>query len=75
MTDLRIISCRDFDLSKQQLITIRKTTSSSETYPAPSFVDKKRDREESVIESPQIHIPAHKDFRQKYFQGFRKPDV
>jgi hypothetical protein len=23
--------------------------------------------------SQSIHIPAHRDFREKYFQGFKKP--
>ncbi|KXN90848.1 tRNA (guanine(10)-N2)-methyltransferase [Leucoagaricus sp. SymC.cos] len=46
-----------------QLITIRKTT--SEKYPPPTF-------SVAMDGSEEAHIPAHRDFREKYFQGFNK---
>lgn len=46
-----------------QLITIRKAT--TEHFAPPSF-----EQLDNVA-----HIPAHKDFREKYFQGFKKSDV
>ena len=46
-----------------QLVTIRKTT--SKKYPPPSF-----DPIPPVVDE-NAHIPAHKDFREKYFQGFK----
>lgn len=48
-----------------QLITIRKTT--PERYPPPTFAPA---LDESFDE--QTHTPAHKDFREKYFQRFGK---
>jgi tRNA (guanine10-N2)-methyltransferase len=48
-----------------QLITIKKT-SHAEFLP-PSF-DSVGDAEESG----DPYVPAHKDFREKYFQGFKK---
>lgn len=48
-----------------QLITIRKTT--TERYPPPTFAP--------PLDEPvdgQTHTPAHKDFREKYFQRFGK---
>ncbi|KAH9935695.1 tRNA guanosine-2'-O-methyltransferase [Fomitopsis serialis] len=48
----------------RRLITIRKTT--SERYPPPTFT--------SAADAPDdglAHTPAHKDFREKYFQGSR----
>ena len=62
-----------------QLITIRKATSQS--YPPPIFdshaAAPNRDESEEGDPSPlPVHVPAHRDFREKYFQGFRKlPDV
>lgn len=46
-----------------QLVTIRKTT--KERYPPPTFEPVIREADE------EVHIPAHKDFREKYFQGFK----
>ncbi|TEB38249.1 RNA methylase [Coprinellus micaceus] len=54
-------SLQDFGSWGRRLITIRKTTLQS--YPPPTF---EAQREES-------HTPAHKDFREKYFQGFKAP--
>lgn len=57
------------DLFCWQLITIKKTTEAQ--YPSPF----------DPLESPTVaedavrgnnHIPAHKDFREKYFKGFRR---
>lgn len=46
-----------------QLITIRKTT--AEKYPPPTFL--------TVVQEPKDgHVPAHRDFREKYFQGFAR---
>ncbi|KAG5221465.1 tRNA (guanine(10)-N2)-methyltransferase [Salix suchowensis] len=47
-----------------QLVTIKKVTSN--TYAVP-FSDNSG-RSQSAVQ----HEPAHKDFREKYFQGFRK---
>jgi tRNA (guanine10-N2)-methyltransferase len=55
---------------RPQLITLRKTTSDS--YPAPSFGNKMEMGRDTVLESAPMRVPAHRDFRQKYFQGFRK---
>ena len=54
-------------LTPPQLITIRKTT--AERYPPPMF-----DPAHAVTENVDVHVPAHKDFREKYFQGFKKSD-
>jgi tRNA (guanine10-N2)-methyltransferase len=50
----------------EKLITIKKTSSAE--YPSPSF-DSVKDAAEG---SGDMYVPAHKDFREKYFQGFRK---
>ena len=52
------------------MITIRKTT--DQKFPPPTF-----DPAHAVTENPDVdtHVPAHKDFRSKYFQGFKKGDV
>jgi len=34
-------------------------------YPPPTFLPPEKEEE---------HIPAHRDFREKYFQGFKKDD-
>ncbi|KAF9054991.1 tRNA guanosine-2'-O-methyltransferase [Hymenopellis radicata] len=51
-------SLQDFGSWGRRLVTIRKTT--KDAYPPPSF---SRD-----------YTPAHKDFREKYFRGF-KPEI
>ncbi|KAH7914105.1 tRNA guanosine-2'-O-methyltransferase [Hygrophoropsis aurantiaca] len=57
-------SLQDFGSWGRRLITIRKTSTS---YHSPPAFDN------SSPTQPDIsHIPAHKDFREKYFQGFRK---
>ena len=51
-----------------QLITIRKVT--TDKFPPPTF-----DPAHAVTDNVDAHVPAHKDFREKYFQGFRKNDT
>lgn len=50
-----------------QLVTIRKVT--SETYPPPKFEPTVNDTE---TKKEGEHVPAHRDFREKYFLGFKK---
>ncbi|OSX66131.1 hypothetical protein POSPLADRAFT_1177562 [Postia placenta MAD-698-R-SB12] len=56
-------SLQNFGSWGRRLITIRKAT--TEHFAPPSF-----EQLDNVA-----HIPAHKDFREKYFQGFKKSDV
>lgn len=58
-------SLQDFGSWGRRLVTIRKVT--SRKYPPPKF----------SIEEPveEQHIPAHQNFREKYFQGFKKIEV
>ncbi|KAJ3549722.1 hypothetical protein NM688_g5150 [Phlebia brevispora] len=58
-------SLQDFGSWGRRLITIRKVT--SEKFPPPSF-----DPAARLAEQQSSYVPAHKDFRQKYFQGFKK---
>jgi tRNA (guanine10-N2)-methyltransferase len=39
--------------------------STKEEYPAPAF---------GLQQHANKHVPAHKNFRDKYFKGFRKDD-
>lgn len=48
-----------------QLVTIRRTDNLK--YPPPTFLEPEK-------ASDTAHTPAHKDFREKYFQGFKKED-
>ncbi|KAJ3570013.1 hypothetical protein NP233_g4681 [Leucocoprinus birnbaumii] len=57
-------SLQDFGSWGRRLITIRKTT--TDKFPAPTFPTVAEAVEE------EVHIPAHRDFREKYFQGFAK---
>ncbi|KAG5639118.1 hypothetical protein H0H81_006707 [Sphagnurus paluster] len=57
-------SLQDFGSWGRRLVTIRKTT--DREYPRPSF--------EPEQPAEAGHVPAHKDFREKYFQGFKKDD-
>ncbi|KAJ8516074.1 hypothetical protein ONZ45_g6574 [Pleurotus djamor] len=54
-------SLQDFGSWGRRLVTIQKT--SQQAFSRPSFDD----------QGPQEggHVPAHKDFREKYFQGFK----
>ncbi|KAG8960851.1 hypothetical protein FRC00_014006 [Tulasnella sp. 408] len=78
-------SIQDFGKWARRLITIEKTTTDNLGTHAPSFEDRAwRKREEragleptdSIMHSDgkEEHVPAHRDFREKYFQGFRKED-
>ncbi|OCH85102.1 tRNA guanosine-2'-O-methyltransferase [Obba rivulosa] len=59
-------SLQDFGSWGRRLITIRKAT--TQQFPPPAF-----DPDKNVLsESDLTHVPAHKDFRQKYFEGFKK---
>ncbi|KDQ57438.1 hypothetical protein JAAARDRAFT_686559 [Jaapia argillacea MUCL 33604] len=60
-------SLQDFGSWGRRLITIQKTTTIP--VPPPSF-----DLLEELVdeEADAGHIPAHKEFRNKYFQGFKK---
>jgi len=72
-------SLQDFGAWGRRLITIRKFTSQS--YPPPTFDSQtasplqRRDGEAEGegSSSSLTHVPAHRDFREKYFQGFKKP--
>nr|VWO99928.1 Lysophospholipase 1 (EC (Phospholipase B 1) [Ganoderma boninense] len=61
-------SLQNFGSWGRRLITIRKTT--TEAYPPPTF-----DPAHAVTDNVEAHVPAHKDFREKYFQGFKKNDI
>ncbi|TFK26531.1 RNA methylase [Coprinopsis marcescibilis] len=65
-------SLQDFGAWGRRLITIRKTT--AEEYPPPAFRERDQQPNEDGVEPTEQdkHVPAHKDFREKYFQGFSK---
>lgn len=54
-------SLQDFGSWGRRLVTIKKTT--SQIYPRPTF--------DTISKSGTEHVPAHRDFREKYFQGFK----
>jgi len=56
-------SLQDFGSWGRRLVTIRKTT--SEQHPPPSF------KPPQVEDDQDVRVPAHKDFRERYFQGFK----
>ncbi|KAG6831571.1 hypothetical protein H0H87_004790 [Tephrocybe sp. NHM501043] len=58
-------SLQDFGSWGRRLVTVRKAIDIE--YPRPSF-----EHHDSTKET--THIPAHKDFREKYFQGFKKDE-
>lgn len=60
-----------FSADSFQLITIRKATTKS--FPPPTYADRKQSTEGAEAETEIVHVPAHKDFREKYFQGFKRP--
>ncbi|KAH9979058.1 RNA methylase [Lactifluus volemus] len=74
-------SLQDFGAWGRRLITIRKATSGS--YPPPTFESQSAAAQgvhegemvgnASSTEATPVHVPAHRDFREKYFQGFKKP--
>ena len=49
-------------------MTIKKTTDNP--YPPPIF-----EAMPATLDDEGAHVPAHKDFREKYFQGFRKAEA
>jgi len=55
-----------FNHSFLKLVTIKKTTNNK--YPPPAFEARQSTNHE------EEHTPAHRDFREKYFQGFKKAD-
>ncbi|EAU91719.1 RNA methylase [Coprinopsis cinerea okayama7 len=57
-------SLQDFGGWGRRLITIKKTT--DKEYGPPAF------EQRAETNGEPKHIPAHKDFREKYFQGFKK---
>ncbi|KAH6913799.1 RNA methylase [Coprinopsis sp. MPI-PUGE-AT-0042] len=64
-------SLQDFGSWGRRLITIKRKT--TQDYPPPVFAQK--EIKSSVNEDGKgsvKHVPAHKDFREKYFQGFNK---
>ncbi|KIK67133.1 hypothetical protein GYMLUDRAFT_155754 [Collybiopsis luxurians FD-317 M1] len=58
-------SLQDFGSWGRRLVTIRKVT--SQQYQPPNFFDSEEDETQ--------HTPAHRHFREKYFQGFKKSDT
>ncbi|THH31329.1 hypothetical protein EUX98_g2848 [Antrodiella citrinella] len=65
-------SLQDFGSWGRRLITIRKT--SSEKYAPPTFEPEGRRLELEKADVASKHVPAHKDFRMKYFKKFNKED-
>ncbi|KAJ3984730.1 tRNA guanosine-2'-O-methyltransferase [Lentinula detonsa] len=61
-------SLQDFGSWGRRLVTIRKVT--SERYPPPDFSTRNAE-----VEDETQHVPAHRHFREKYFQGFKKAEV
>ncbi|KAF9464949.1 tRNA guanosine-2'-O-methyltransferase [Collybia nuda] len=58
-------SLQDFGSWGRRLVTIRKVNDIQ--YPPPTFLEHQKGL-------ATTHIPAHKGFREKYFQGFRKEE-
>jgi len=65
-------SVQDFGSWGRRLITIRKTT--SEKYPSPFELPVNDEGSDRTDERQSGHIPAHRDFREKYFRGFKKEE-
>ncbi|KAF5370810.1 hypothetical protein D9758_001866 [Tetrapyrgos nigripes] len=61
-------SLQDFGSWGRRLVTILKTTTDS--YSPPTF-----DLNTLEDASSSQHVPAHRDFREKYFQGFKPPAI
>ncbi|KAI5120311.1 hypothetical protein M0805_005815 [Coniferiporia weirii] len=64
-------SVQDFGSWGRRLITIKKTTSETYASPFQGTADRTSAEENNDGEN---RVPAHKDFREKYFRGFRKED-
>ncbi|GAW02478.1 tRNA guanosine-2 -O-methyltransferase [Lentinula edodes] len=60
-------SLQDFGSWGRRLVTIRKVT--SELYPPPDFSIR-----DSEAQDETQRVPAHRHFREKYFQGFKKAE-
>ncbi|KAF7315392.1 RNA methylase [Mycena indigotica] len=56
-------SLQDFGSWGRRLVTIRKDT--EQDFAAPTFTE----------HAPPNHVPAHKDFRDQYFRGFKNPEA
>ncbi|THH07979.1 hypothetical protein EW145_g3009 [Phellinidium pouzarii] len=63
-------SVQDFGSWGRRLITIKKTTSETYLSPFNGVADASSKRESS--DNRESHTPGHRDFREKYFRGFRK---
>ncbi|KAF9644600.1 tRNA guanosine-2'-O-methyltransferase [Thelephora ganbajun] len=63
-------SLQNFGNWGRRLITIKKCT--NESYPPPILRRVPEMEVDEDSEETGEHIPAHKDFRVKYFQGFKK---
>ncbi|KAJ3724875.1 tRNA guanosine-2'-O-methyltransferase [Lentinula raphanica] len=61
-------SLQDFGSWGRRLVTIRKVT--SERYPPPDFSTRNTEGGDDKTQ----HVPAHRHFREKYFQGFKKAE-
>jgi tRNA (guanine10-N2)-methyltransferase len=48
-----------------QLVTIKKVT--DKVYAPPTFNEAMQ-----TVENEKVHIPAHQEFRDKYFNAFKK---
>lgn len=55
-----------------KLITIKKVTTS--LYPSPFLREDDFNGPFDKVQTGDIHVPAHKDFREKYFRGFKKEE-
>jgi len=55
-------SLQDFGSWGRRLVTVQKATAGQ--YPTPTF-------DPIPLQDENTHVPAHKDFREKYFQGFK----
>jgi len=64
-------SLQDFGSWGRRLITIEKV--GSDRYPPPAFQPPQSGQVEEEA-SGERHVPAHKDFREKYFKGFKSSD-
>jgi len=65
-------SLQDFGSWGRRLITIKKVTSA--TYSSP-FDEVKQASDVQHPAAEGERVPAHKDFREKYFRGFKPEDV
>ncbi|KAG8680072.1 hypothetical protein FRC08_016556 [Ceratobasidium sp. 394] len=71
--ELRANSLQNFGKWGRRLITMEKVASNE--YDAPKFGLLGADVSPSGSERAEEYVPAHKNFRDKYFRGFRKDEV